>query len=234
MQIAICDDEREEILKIRNLIFNIQDNYRVDPFLNGQSLLEAVEEGNVYDLLFCDVYLQQENGIEIVRRLLRISPQTAVVFFTTSQEHAIEAFSVESLHYLVKPVSQEDLIEVFRRFGNRKKPRHTLTLRIDRMVNVLYQDEIMRVESHNHNTLITCRNDTVYSIRRPWQEISGMLDDSFVQIKKGVTLNMHYISRMTFRECTTRDGLTFLLRRDQAKDIREKYFAFVKNEMEKR
>ena len=218
MQIAICDDEREEILKIRNLIFNIQDNYRVDPFLNGQSLLEAVEEGNVYDLLFCDVYLQQENGIEIVRRLLRISPQTAVVFFTTSQEHAIEAFSVESLHYLVKPVSQEDIIEVFRRFGNRKKPRHTLTLRIDRMVNVLYQDEIMRV----------------YSIRRPWQEISGMLDDSFVQIKKGVTLNMHYISRMTFRECTTRDGLTFLLRRDQAKDIREKYFAFVKNEMEKR
>ena len=45
LQIAICDDEREEILKIRNLIFNIQDNYRVDPFLNGQSLLEAVEEG---------------------------------------------------------------------------------------------------------------------------------------------------------------------------------------------
>ena len=234
MQIAICDDEREEILKIRNLIFNIQDNYRVDQFLNGQSLLEAAEEGNVYDLLFCDVYLQQENGMGIVRKLLRISPQTAVVFFTTSQEHAIEAFAVESLHYLVKPVSQEDIIEVFRRFGNRKEPRHTLTLRIDRMVNVLYQDEIMRVESHNHNTLITCGNDTVYSIRRPWQEISGMLDDSFIQIKKGVTLNMRYISRMTFRECTTRDGLTFLLRRDQAKDIRERYFAFVKNEMEKR
>ena len=39
---------------------------------------------------------------------------------------------------------------------------------------------------------------------------------------------------MTFRDCTTRDGFTFLLRRDQAKEIRETYFAFVTEELEKR
>lgn len=234
MLIAICDDDRDEVYKIERMVFNVQGDYRVDCFQDGKTLLEAAQSGAAYDLLFCDIYLKEENGIEVTQKLLALSPKTAVVFFTTSREHALDAFSVEALHYLVKPVSQEDIIEVFRRFGNRAEPRHTLTIRMDRMVNVLYQDEIIRIESSGHNTVITCLNDTAYSIRKPFHEISEMMDDTFLQIKKGVTLNMRHISKMTFRDCATRDGFTFLLRRDQAKEIREKYFAFVTNELEKR
>lgn len=234
MLIAICDDDRDEIYKIERMVFNVQGDYRVDCFQDGKTLLDTVQNGTAYDLLFCDIYMKEENGVEVAKKLLKLSPQTAVVFFTTSREHALDAFSVEALHYLVKPVSQEDIVEVFRRFGNRTAPRHTLTIRIDRAVNVLYQDEIIRVESSGHNTVITCLNATVYSIRKPFHEISEMMDDSFIQIKKGVILNMRHISKMTFRDCTTRDGFTFLLRRDQAKEIREKYFAFVTNELEKR
>ena len=234
MRIAICDDDREEIYKIQNMLFAVQGDYRVDQFQSGAALLEAVESGAVYDLLFCDIYIKDENGIDIVRRLLERSPQTSVVFITTSREHAVDAYSVEALHYLVKPVRQEDIAEVFRRFGSQKELRHTLTIRIERAVYVLYQDEIVRLESNDHNTVITCANASTYSIRKPFREINEMLDDSFVQIKKGVTLNMRYISRMTFRDCTSRDGFTFLLRRDKAREIREKYFAFVTEELEKR
>ena len=234
MIIAICDDERDEVYHLQNMIFNIQGDYRVDCFQEGKDLLEAVQNGKVYDLLFCDIYMKEENGIDVARKLLELSPKTAVVFITTSREHAVDAYSVEALHYLVKPVRQEDIAEVFRRFGSRKESRRTLTIRIDRTVYVLYQDEIIRLESNDHNTVITCANASTYSIHKSFREINEMLDDSFLQIKKGVTVNMRYISRMTFRDCTTRDGFTFLLRRDQAKEIREKYFAFVTNELEKR
>ena len=232
--IAVCDDDREEVNSLQNMIFNIQGDYRVDCFQDGKALLEAAQKGTAYDLLFCDIYMKEENGIEVAQKLLALSPKTAVVFFTTSREHAVDAFSLEALHYLVKPVSQEDIAEVFRRFGNRTAPRHTLTIRIDRTVNVLYQYEIIRIESHSHNTVITCLNATVYSIRKPFHEISALMDDSFILIKKGVILNMRHISQMTFRDCATRDGFTFLLRRDQAKAIREKYFDFVTKELEKR
>ena len=110
-------------------------------------------------------------------------------------------------------------------------PRHILAILINRTMNILYQDEIIRVESHGHNTVISCANNSVYSIRKPFYELNKMLDDSFIQIKKGLTLNMHHIIRMTFRECVTRDGFTYLLRRDQAKEIRERYFAFVRQEL---
>lgn len=233
MRIAICDDDRDEIYKIQYMIFAVQGDYRVDQFQGGKPLLEAVESGVVYDLLFCDIYMKDNNGIDVARRLLELSPKTSVVFITTSREHAVDAYSVEALHYLVKPVRQEDIAEVFRRFGSRKESRRTLTIRIDRTVYVLYQDEILRLESNDHNTVITCANASTYSIRKPFREINEMLDDSFIQIKKGVTLNMRYISRMNHRDCTTQDGFTFLLRRDRAREIRDRYFAFVTNEQEK-
>ncbi len=234
MHIAICDDDRDEIYKIQNMIFAVQGDYRVDPFLSGTALLKAAEDGAAYDLLFCDIYMKEENGIDVARRLMEICPKTAVVFITSSREHAVDAYSMEALHYLVKPVRQEDIAEVFRRFGGRRESRHTLTIRIERKVYVLYQDEIMRLESNDHNTVITCADASTYSIRKPFGELVEMLDDSFIQIKKGVTLNMRYISRMTFRDCTTRDGFTFLLRRDHAREIRETYFAFVTRELENR
>ncbi len=62
------------------------------------------------------------------------------------------------------------------------------------------------MESHGHSTVITCENATVYSIRKPFYEISEMMDDTFLYVKKGLMINMRFISQMTFRDCTTRDG----------------------------
>ncbi len=231
MRIAIVDDDRNEADKIQDLIFNIHGNYRVDKFLDGRSLLAAAQQGETYDLLLCDIYMKEENGIEIAKKMKTVSPQTPIAFITSSREHAVDAFSVNAVHYLVKPISQEDIVEVFRRLKTKAEPRHTLTIRIDRAVSVLYQDEIIRVESHGHNTEITCANQTAYSIRKAFREIDELLDDSFVRVKRGVSLNMRYISRMAFKDCTTADGKTYLLRRDQARDIRDQYFAFVRSEL---
>ncbi len=45
---------------------------------------------------------------------------------------------------------------------------------------------------------------------------------------------MRYISRMTNRDCTTRDGFSYLLSRERAKEIRERYFSFVEAELKKK
>ena len=233
MRVAICDDEKEEIAKIHEAMAGIQDNYRADTFQSCSALLDAVRSGEKYDLLFCDIYLNGENGLEAAKELQTLSPDTAIVFTTSSREHAVEAFSIRALHYLIKPIRREDIVEAFRRMDKRAEPRHMLTIRIDRSVNVLDQSDIIRVESHGHNTVITCLGGTVYSIRKPFREINGMLDSSFIQIKKGVTLNMRTISKMTSTSCTTGDGLSYLLRRDRAREIRETYIAFLNTELNK-
>lgn len=233
INIAILDDDQQDMLQIQELIFNIQGNWHVDQFSEGRKLLEAVENGRSYDLLLVDIYLKAENGVEIAKKLQSMLPHAPVVFITNSREHAVEAYSMDALHYIVKPVRQEDIIEVFRRLDKQSEPRHILAIQVDRTLTVLFQDEIIRVESHGHSTVITCLNDTAYSIWKPYRDIDALLDESFVRIKKGVTLNMRWIARMTNRDCTARDGKTYLLRREQAKEIRERYHSFLENELKK-
>ena len=50
MRIAICDDEKSEIIKIQNTIAELQGNYQVDTYQNGKALLEAVRKGVIYDI----------------------------------------------------------------------------------------------------------------------------------------------------------------------------------------
>ena len=231
MRIAIMDDDWEDSRRLRDMIFNIQGDYRVDPYSDGRALLDAVQRGERYDLVFCDIYMKDEDGMEVARQLRQLAPATRIAFTTVSRDHAVDAYSIDAVHYLVKPIRQEDLTEAFRRLKRKAEQRKTLTIRIDRTVSVLYQDEIVRVESHGHSTVITCADDSAYSIRKPFYEIDALLDESFIQVKKGVTLNMRYIVRMTFRDCTTKEGTSYLLRRDRAKEIRERYYDFVKNEL---
>ncbi len=234
VDIAILDDDQEDAFQIQNMIFNTQGNWRVDQYTEGQKLIEAVEGGKRYDLLILDIYLESESGIDVAKKLRSIIPDTPVVFITISRDHAVEAYSMEALHYIVKPVRQQDVVEIFRRLNHKPEPRHILAIQIDRTLTILYQDEIIRVESHGHSTTISCINDTAYSIWKPYHEIDELLDDTFIRVKKGVTLNMRYISRMTNRDCTTRDGLSYLLSRDRAKDIRERYFSFIEAELKKK
>lgn len=232
MRIAICDDDRNEIIKIQRAIAVIQGNYQVDVYQSGRALLAAVREGAKYDIALCDIYMNGENGMDTAKDLQALSPETAIVFITTSTEHAVEAFSIQALHYLVKPVGLEDVVEVFRRFSVKKEPRRTLTLRIDRTVTVLFQDEIVRVEGQRHRTLILSADDSAFSIWKPYGEISALLDDSFLRIKKGVSVNMRYISQMSAQKCVMKDGCTFLLSRNTAKENRERYYRYLENNLE--
>ncbi len=232
--IAILDDNQEDLSQIQNLIFNTRGNWHVDQYTEGQKLIEAVKGGKNYDLLLLDIYLKSESGIDVAKKLRSMITDTPVVFITISQDHAVEAYSMDALHYIVKPVRQEDMNEVFRRLNSKPEPRHILALQIDRTLTIIYQDEIIRVESHGHSTAIACTNGTAYSIWKPYGEIDGLLDDTFIRIKKGLTLNMHYISRMTNRDCTTRDGFSYLLSRERAREIRERYYSFVEAELKKK
>ena len=234
INIAILDDDQKDAFCVQKMIFNMQGNWHVDQYTEGQKLIDAVESGKSYDLLLLDIYLKSESGIEIAKKLRSMIPKTPVVFITNSQEHAVEAYSMDALHYIVKPVRQDDMIEIIRRLNHKPEPRRILAIQIDRTLTVLYQDEIIRVESCGHSTTISCINDTAYSIWKPYREIDALLDDTFIRVKKGVTLNMRYISRMTNRDCTTRDGFSYLLSRERIKEIREQYFSFVEAELKKK
>ena len=80
MRIAICDDSKDEISKIRWAMFDIKADYQIDAFQSGKELFESVKGGAVYDVLFCDIYMNGENGIDVAKEMQKLSPSTAIVY----------------------------------------------------------------------------------------------------------------------------------------------------------
>jgi two-component system LytT family response regulator/two-component system response regulator LytT len=70
---------------------------------NGPDAIHAVNEHEP-DLVFLDVQMPGLSGFEVARRLIASGPPVAVVFVTAYDQHAIEAFEVNAVDYLLKPV----------------------------------------------------------------------------------------------------------------------------------
>ncbi|WP_317855321.1 response regulator [Chakrabartyella piscis] len=116
MKIIYVDDERSAHV---NFAFHIKERTDISMiayFKDCKEPLEYVEMHDV-DCAFLDIDLPGGNGIEIAKELKRIQPEMEVVFITSHDEFAREAYKVGGRGYLSKPYSNEELDEIITRVG---------------------------------------------------------------------------------------------------------------------
>jgi two-component system, LytTR family, response regulator len=100
----IADDEPLARERVRTLLASESEVEVVAECANGTQTLKATQE-HLPDLLFLDIQMPRLNGFEVLEALGR--EQTPVVIFTTAHdEHAIRAFEVNALDYLLKPFTE--------------------------------------------------------------------------------------------------------------------------------
>lgn len=227
MRIAVCDDDRQEQQATVDAIKSWDTSRNPECFFGGKELLEAALRLPHFSIVFMDIYLPKENGIDIAKELLRISPETEIVFITTSEEHAVEAFSIQALHYLVKPVKTEDIKEAFYRLSRENAVREkALSVTIGRNVKRIYLKDIYVIQSVNHATEILLSDGSNVKVWSSLEEISSQLNDDFLKIQRGIIVNMEYIEQMGMDSCVLRDGTKLLLSRKEKAAIRDRYSEF--------
>src|SRR5215831_19324202 len=104
MRAIIADDEPLARERIRLLLSSEADVEIVAECANGAQTLKATQEHRP-DLLFLDVQMPRRSGFEVLEALK--PEQIPIVIFTTAHdEHAIRAFDVNALDYLLKPCTE--------------------------------------------------------------------------------------------------------------------------------
>ena len=118
MLAAICDDTKADAEKINFALMGIADDLETVCFDTGAKLLDSIRGGAFYALVFLDIYLDNEMGVDIARAVKELSPNTQIIFVTTSLDHAIDAFKVQAVDYLVKPCSEMDIVKAFEKWAS--------------------------------------------------------------------------------------------------------------------
>lgn len=108
MKIAIIDDEKAMHLIMKRMLTKIDEVEIVGCF---NDTLEAFSflMNNQADLVFVDISMLRENGLDLAKRLREADWNGRIVFVTSHKEYALSAFDVFAFDYIVKPVSQERL-----------------------------------------------------------------------------------------------------------------------------
>ncbi|MCD7738095.1 MAG: LytTR family DNA-binding domain-containing protein [Lachnospiraceae bacterium] len=226
MRIALCDDDKMEQEQFIRALHGWDADRMPEIFTSGQELLEAAKVFPPFDIVFLDIYMPMENGVDVAKSLRKISPDSGIVFVTNSSGHAVEAFSVNALHYLVKPVTVNGIRESFLRLTtlrNSRRERSVLNISVGKDSYSLYMDEIRYIESANHATEILMQDGRIYRVWTSLNELSGKLDGNFLKVQRGIIVNMDYIEQMGMDSCILRDGTRLLLSRSDRLSIRTTY-----------
>lgn len=121
LRVLIADDEPLARERLRLLLSSEEDFSIAGECRNGSEVVAALREHR-YDVLFLDIQMPGADGFEILEQA-EPTQMPATVFVTAHNQYAVQAFEVQALDYLTKPVEPERLQSTLRRIRERMTHR---------------------------------------------------------------------------------------------------------------
>lgn len=119
MRIVIVEDEAFAAEALESIILQLRPQTKVLGKLESvEEAIEWFEENPHPELIFCDIHLSDGNSFEIFRE---VKVECPVIFTTAFNEYAIEAFKVNSVDYLLKPVKKQELQRAIEKYETLKQ-----------------------------------------------------------------------------------------------------------------
>lgn len=230
--IAICDDERKDAEKLAELVKNTVEwkasRFPIRIFENPSDLINEIDKGESFSLIFMDIYLDEERGDLIGEKILRLDRKINLVFQTNSSDFAVRAFEMNALHYLVKPLTTEKIREVFRRFNKRNNRLGTMQVKDGKTDYILKKENITRIVSERKGVRIFQKDKEDIWIKKSFEKMASIIgEDMFLIVSRGYMVNMDFIQSMDGQKCILSNGTEILLSRKKRAEIRQRYHEYL-------
>lgn len=202
MKILVVDDEQLAREHIKRLLLELGPDYRLTgEAANGEQAVMACSEHAV-DLVLMDIHMPGMNGLEAARLISDQPLPPAMIFTTAYSEHALSAFDVSAVDYLLKPVRREKLLAALRKAASITRPQMATSTLMDAEFLVSnVRDRVQRIPLAD---IFYLRADSKYvTARHPDGE--ALLEDSlkflaerypqqFYRVHRNALVNMSRVS----------------------------------------
>lgn len=110
MKVLVCDDEQLARERLTRLVADMDGYEVVGEAANGAEAVQRLSETDA-DIILMDIRMPQMDGLEAARLISQNKAPPAIIFCTAYDDHAVQAFNVNAVGYLLKPVRREALAE---------------------------------------------------------------------------------------------------------------------------
>ncbi len=108
MKAILVDDESLALEVLENLLEPFGEVEIIGTYTNPCQALDIIREGRV-DIVFLDIEMGAYNGIEVAQSYINEKPDLNIIFVTAYSHYAVEAFDLNALDYLLKPIQEKRL-----------------------------------------------------------------------------------------------------------------------------
>ncbi len=225
--VGICEDESwfaddlkektEQYLKERGLAG------LVHMFENGEELLRTAGE---LDIVLMDIRLPGRDGMRIVKSMRDLGSGSQVIFVTSYGEYVFQAFDMDAVHYILKPVDREKLYGALDKALKRvvhEQGRTLLAAKGDVTVRIRLR-EVVYGEVFGHQVLIHTITYT-FSFAGTLDSLEEKADDRFFRCHRSYLVNMDHVTDKGEGCAVMRGGGRVMISRRKQKEFMRRLLA---------
>ncbi len=194
LRIAICDDEESARDALRIQLEKIMDETEdeiVYEFSSGHTCVSWItaHPGEV-DLLFLDVEMGKENGMDAAKKIRNSNDSLLLVFVTGYTDYVFDGYQVNALDYLVKPASPEKLKNVLSRAKQALSPQTDqffVLKNTDGIYRLPYDDILYFYSDRRYVNLVTAVK--TYTFYGRLNDIEQQMKKNFIRIHQRYLVN---------------------------------------------
>ncbi len=239
MKVAICDDDINQLAVIKAAMKNYETEhsehtYEIECFDNPLEFLQRLEKTGGYDILLLDICMPGILGTDIAKEIRRKKEKSEIVFLTTSQDFAVEAFALKAAHYVVKPFTEEQFAEALDRAMEKfiSKQNKNIIIKLQNGdLRFIELNEIMYVESFRHSQSIHLKSGESIEARETLAKLSSMFDEAskgqFVCPYKGFIVNQKSIRGIEPDKVILKNGKEIPIVKRNFAAMKQQYFSFM-------
>ena len=191
-RIAVVDDETSCVDDVLKLLEQYRTDHKLPPFqidtYNNEAEFANTIDKKSYDLYFLDIFLGKTTGIELAKRIREKNKNSNIIFVTTSDGFYKDAFKLQAVQYLEKPIDTKTLFECLERIFYTKTTY--INIKDGKKQTRIAADDIIYIKSNEHyKYIVTTTQD--YMVNVTMKELVAQINtEYFYAVNSRLVINL--------------------------------------------
>ena len=234
MTICYCEDESAQAkvfsIKIDQWAKNKNIAVHTDLFESAEEYLFQAEQ-NTYDVIFLDISMRGQNGMELARQIREKEKDVVLVFVTSDASYVFDGYEVGAYRYLMKPVDEKKLWEIldYARMQREVEEENYILVKKDSQSVRVNLNDVLYMEAQKHYVNLYLEDQESINIKTVFTELLQEMQE-----KSGIVLAMHRsyavniekVVRIGRTECVLADGSVIPVSRSFYKEVNEAFIRY--------
>ncbi len=237
IKIVVCDDqviEQNKVIQYLKAFSETITPIEVKVFSSPLELMSTINAIAWADIFLLDIIMPGFSGIALGKHIRENRKDAVIIYFTSSTDYALDAYGIQALQYLLKPVVKSSLFQALKKaIVLVKKHEHYYTIQTRSELIPVKTNDIKYIEYKNHFLCFHVKDTLITSkfYREPFAKVLEKLFEQpgFIQTHRAFVINMHHVDKMNTHAFMMNDQARIPISKSRLTQVRKSYVDFLIN-----